>query len=189
MLSNFFFFILILSALGSVRAQERPIDTTTGTIRIHVGKAGILGGAGHEHWVVAPILSGSFDEIHPAINFEVEAAKLKVISDPDLSEDKRLQVQRTMQTEVLASSTFPMIRFQSTEIAKTGDRWNVTGNLTLHGQTHVIRSAVKKNGPFYEGESHFKQTEFGIQPVSVGGKLIKVKDELAIEFKIAPRTR
>ena len=45
--------------------------------------------------------------------------------------------------------------------------------------------AVEKNVEGqYHGETKLKQTDFGIQPVSVGGGTIKVKDELDVEFSI-----
>ena len=37
-------------------AQERAIDTQRSTITIHVGKAGLLSMAAHEHWVSAPVM-------------------------------------------------------------------------------------------------------------------------------------
>jgi hypothetical protein len=43
-------------------AQERPIDAQRSSITIHVGKAGLLSAAAHEHWVNAPIASGAIDE-------------------------------------------------------------------------------------------------------------------------------
>jgi hypothetical protein len=42
--------------------QETAIDTQRSSITIHVGKAGILSAAAHEHWVNAPIASGTVDD-------------------------------------------------------------------------------------------------------------------------------
>lgn len=167
-------------------SAERPIDVAQSTIRIHVGKAGVFSAAGHEHWVAAPIADGKLGEAAPAsISFRVEAAKLKVEEDKSLSADKQAEVQRTMQTQVLESEKYPEIRFRSTSVQQAGrDKWEVRGELSLHGETHPVMTTVQKQQDKYVGRCELKQTEFGIQPVRVGGGVVKVKDQLDIEFSI-----
>ena len=62
----------------------------------------------------------------------------------------------------------------------------MSGNLTLHGQTHPVHVTVKQAGAGgrYEGAAKLKQTAFGIQPISIGGGAVKVKDEVDIAFTI-----
>lgn len=36
----------------------------------------------------------------------------------------------------------------------------------------------------YVGVVQIKQTDFGIQPIKIGGGVIKVKDELEISFRV-----
>jgi hypothetical protein len=43
---------------------------------------------------------------------------------------------------------------------------------------------VRHEGEAYTGSTRLKQTDFGIQPVSVAGGAVKVKDEVEISFKI-----
>ena len=164
-----------------VWAKERPIDPERSTLTIHVGKAGLFSMAGHEHKVSAPLAEGSINDTGEGhIRFRVEAAKLTVLPEKDQAE-----VQKTMQTKVLESDRFPEIRFESAAIEKVAENhWKVQGNLTLHGQTHPASAEVRRNGVSYVGTSTIKQTDFGIQPVSVGGGTVKVKNELAIEFSI-----
>lgn len=59
---------------------------------------------------------------------------------------------------------------------------------TLHGQKKPVSAIVHKQEDYYVGSCRFKQTTFGIHPVSVGG-LVKVKDELDILFAIVPASR
>ena len=40
--------------------------------------------------------------------------------------------------------------------------------------------------PAYVGAAIFRQTQFGIRPVSVAGGAVKVKDEVKIDFAIVP---
>ena len=109
------------------------------------------------------------------------------VLDPEESEDKRAQIQKTMQgPQVLDSDRFPEIRFQSTTVEpKEASRWIVHGNLDLHGQTHPVIVDVTLKDGFYRGSTTLKQTRFGITPVSIAGGTVKVKDEIKVEFEIA----
>jgi polyisoprenoid-binding protein YceI len=180
--------LALVAASGLAIAAERPIDVEHSTIRIHVGKAGLFSAAGHEHWVSAPIAEGNIEEAAPAgVSFRVEARTLKVEEDKSLSAEKQAEVQRTMQTEVLESEKYPEITFQSTSVQETGgNAWQVRGDLTLHGQTRLITTTVQKQQNAYVGHCQLRQTDFGIHPVRVGGGVVKVKDQLDIEFSVVP---
>jgi polyisoprenoid-binding protein YceI len=169
-------------------AAEQPIDVEHSTIRIHVGRSGLFSAVGHEHWVTAPISEGHMDAAAPAqISFRVEARKLKVEEDKRLSAEQQAEVQRTMQIQVLESEQYPQIIFRSTSIRETGaNMWTVRGDLTLHGQTRPIETTVQKHQNAYVGHCQLKQTDFGIHPVRVGGGVVKVKDQLEIEFSVVP---
>ena len=178
---------MIAASLGTARAGT-PIDVEHSTIRIHVGKAGLFSAAGHEHWVAAPIAEGRLQETPPEhVSFRVDARMLKVEEDKSLSVEKQAEVQRTMQTQVLESEQYPEIIFRSTSIQQTSaNNWEVRGDLTLHGQTHSLAAKVEKQQGAYVGRCQFKQTEFGIQPIRVAGGVVKVKDQIDIEFSVVP---
>jgi len=102
-----------------------------------------------------------------------------------LPEKDQAAVQSTMQKNVLESARFPEIRFESTSVERIGDgKWKVTGNLTLHGASGTVTVDVHNESGAYVGEAKIRQTQFGIQPVSVAGGTVKVKDELRINFAI-----
>jgi polyisoprenoid-binding protein YceI len=61
----------------------------------------------------------------------------------------------------------------------------VTGRLTLHGQSRVITFAVVRQEGRYRGDCEIKQRDFGIQPISIAGGTVKVKDEVKIHFDLA----
>ena len=167
-----------------VWGAQRPLDPEHTTFTIHVGKAGLFSMAGHEHRVAAIINEGVLDDSGEGhISFRIDAHKLIVLPEKDQAE-----VQTTMQTKVLESDRFPEIRFESTAVQRLAtDRWKVEGNLMLHGQTHPVIADVHRTGTRYEGKSTIKQTDFGIQPVSVAGGAVKVKNELVIEFSVQPK--
>lgn len=171
-------------------AADQPIDVAHSTLRIHVGKSGLFSAAGHDHWVTAPLAEGSLNESEPAqVWFRVDAGNLTVEHDEKLSPADQAQVQETMQTKVLESAQYPEIRFRSTSVERRGDGiWLVKGDLRLHGQVHSLSTIIHRQADAYVGSCRIKQSDFGIKPVKVGGGMVKVKDELEIEFSIVPKS-
>lgn len=178
--------LILPSLLCALSVLGQPIDTARSSLRIHIGKAGLLSAAGHEHLVTARLLRGALDAGHnPSVSFTVSASSLVVEPDPKLSESDRADVQDTMQTKVLESGKYPRIEFRSTRIMGRGsDTWDVEGDLSLHGVSRPITLVVQKNNGHYVGRTRIKQTDFAIRPVSVGAGLVKVSDEVEIEFDI-----
>lgn len=154
---------------------------------IHVYKTGLFSALGHNHEIGASIDSGKVQPSEsPSVELRVDARKLRVL-DPDASDDTRAQVQKTMLgPDVLDSDRLPEIHFQSTAVEASGaNHWTVRGNLDLHGQSHPVAVDVTLKDGIYRGSAAFKQTEFGIKPVSVAGGTVKIKDEVKIDFEIS----
>jgi polyisoprenoid-binding protein YceI len=172
---------VVLFGTSSLFAAQKQIDPDRSSLRIHVGKTGLLSAAGHEHIVMAPIAEGSIDDGQPShISFRVEAARLAV-----MPEEHQIEVQHSMQESILESSRFPEISFTSEIIQPIGENaWNVSGNLQLHGQTRVIHLSVHKEDGRYIGATTIKQTDYSIQPISALGGAVKVNNELKIDFVI-----
>ena len=170
-------------------AQDTPIDVQRSTITIHVGKAGLLSAAGHDHWIAAPISSGTIREsADPHVEFTVETAKMTVKPDPKVDAKTQAQIQKDMEEMTLETKKFPEITFRSSRIEKLGNgQWKVEGDLSLHGVTKPVRLTAKRSGDSYTARTVLKQTDFGIKPISVGGGMIKVKNEVEIDFQIVPR--
>jgi polyisoprenoid-binding protein YceI len=59
--------------------------------------------------------------------------------------------------------------------------------LSLHGVTKPVSLAVKQTGDSWTTRTVLKQTDFGITPISIGGGMIKVKNEVVIDFQIFAR--
>jgi polyisoprenoid-binding protein YceI len=179
-------------ALGSLllvpraQGQKRAIDVEHSVLRLRVYKTGFFSALGHQHEIAAPIAAGYVDDSeHAAVEFRVEAAKLRVL-DPETSAVDRAKVQKTMETEVLDVAHFPEIRFQSSKVEAAGaGRWEVQGRLTLHGQTQPLLVKVAQFPGEYRGEVTIQQSGFGIVPIRIGGGAVRVKDEIKVEFAIA----
>jgi len=169
-----------------VQTGGRAIDRDHSSLKIHVSKSGFFSAFAHNHDIEAPIASGNVQTTgSPSVELRIDARKLRVL-DPELSESTRAQIQKTMEgPQVLDAERFPEIHFVSSEVeAKGADHWTVTGTLDLHGQSHPVTVDVTLKDGFYRGSASFKQTAFGITPVTVAGGTVKVKDELKLEFAI-----
>ncbi|HEY2845406.1 MAG TPA: YceI family protein [Bryobacteraceae bacterium] len=178
---------LALLAIGGIAAgQDLLIDGTRSTITVHVGKAGLLSAAGHEHWVSAPISSGTIREGPSAsVEFAIQTAKMLVKPDPKVDAKTQAEIQKDMEEMVLETKKFPQIAFHSSHVEKAGDaQWKVDGTLSLHGVSKPVSLTVKRTGDSYSAHAVLKQTDFAMKPITVGGGVIKVKNEVDIDFQI-----
>jgi YceI-like domain len=180
------FVVSTIAATVTLGAESRPIDVERSTLTVLVYKSGVFSAFADDHVIRAPIASGSVSADAPrGVDISVRSGTLTVL-DPKLASGKRAEIQtRMLGPEVLDSAKFPEIVFASTSIEPAGaDRWTVTGRLTIHGVTRpTTLSVVQKDGR-YRGTLVLKQRDFGIEPISIVGGTVKVKDELKIEFDI-----
>jgi len=185
-------YLLLTASLltSSALAAERAIDPAASTLTVKVWKSGLFSAFAHNHEISAPITSGTVSDGDQArVKFVVNARAMKVL-DPEASASTRAEVEHNMLSDqVLDTQQFPEIAFESTNVQPAGnDAYTVSGNLTLHGETRPVRVAVKRAGPAkYEGRAKLKQTTFDIQPITIGGGAVKVKDEIDITFTIILR--
>ena len=178
-------------AAAPLVAQEKAIDRQRSTITIHVGKSGLLSAAAHDHTINAPISSGTIssgsilESGTPHIEFRVETAKMTVKPDPKIDAKDQATIQTHMEEMTLETKKFPEITFRSSRVQKLADgQWKVDGDLSLHGVTKAVSLTVKQTGESWTTHTVLKQTDFGINPISIGGGMIKVKNEVEIDFQI-----
>lgn len=166
----------------------REIDIQKSVMTVRVFKSGLFSAFGHDHEISAPIQQGRLSESDRSVELIVDARQMRVM-DKDVSEKDRAEIQETMLgPKVLDTGQFPEIRFRSSTVEPAGEgRWMVSGNLTLHGQTRPVKLEVQGKNGHYQGVAQLKQRDFGIEPVSVGGGAVKVKNELRVEFDIVAK--
>jgi len=192
-LSTLAFYTVVVVAAGPLlaqeKAQEKAIDTQRSSITVHVGKSGLLSAAAHDHTISAPISSGSIvDSGAQRIEFRIETAKMLVKPDPKVDAKDQATIQTHMEEMTLETKRFPEITFRSSRVQKMADgQWKVDGDLSLHGVTKAVSLSVKQEGDSWTTHTVLKQTDFGIQPLSIGGGVIKVKNEVNIDFQIFAR--
>jgi len=195
--------LLVLAADRPASAAPRTyvIDAAASAVRVHVGKSGVFGFAGHTHDVVAARFEGrvqadpeDLGRSSVELSFEVSGLKVSAEGEPEGDAPK---VQDVMTgPKVLDVARFPAIRFRSQQVSgrKVAEgvyELQVTGELSLHGVARTItvpvRVEVAGNSLTASGKATLGQKAFGIEPVSAGGGTVKVKNELGIEFKLVGR--
>ena len=157
----------VLPAALWATAAASEIDTQRSVMTVRVFKSGVFSAFGHEHEISAPISDGKFSETDRSVDLTVDARQMRVM-DKDVSEKDRAEIQGNMLgPKVLDTGQFPEIRFRSTAVEPAGKgRWAVTGDLTLHGQTHPLKLEVRVQNGHYQGSAQLKQRDFGIEPIS-----------------------
>jgi polyisoprenoid-binding protein YceI len=177
------FFASTLWAAEAAAPKTVDIDRSVMTVRVF--KAGLFSAFGHEHEISAPIQQGSFTEGDPSAELTVDARKLRVM-DKDVSDKDRAEIQQTMLgPKVLDSEKYTEIHFRSTQVDRLGEgKWIVHGDLTMHGQTRPVKAELEGQNGHYRGRAVLKQKDFDITPVVVGGGVVKVRNEVRVEFEI-----
>lgn len=181
------FFLLLSLTACLAAAQSAPVDAARSKLTIHVEKSGLFSAFAHNHVIEAPIASGQLDPDKRSVTLTFNAKEMKVL-DPDVKESEVAEIDQTMKSEkVLDVARFPEIRFTSTAITpQAGDRYQVRGDLTLHGVTKPVELPITMANGRYTGSIKMRQTDFGIAPVSIAGGTVKVKDVIEIVFEIVP---
>jgi polyisoprenoid-binding protein YceI len=175
------------------------IDVGMSRFTVRAFATGLFSSLGHNPTLAIRDYTGeaTFVSSNPeqsAIRVSVKPASLTVTDD--VSQKDRSDIENRMNQDVLETSSYPEIVFESSSVVanKLGDEryaTNVTGNLTLHGITRQekISAQVSVTGDVLRayGEFTLRQSDYGIKLVSVAGGTLKVKDEVKITFDFTAR--
>lgn len=191
---------LVVPAAAGQRAYA--VVPAESQVLVHVGRAGLLKFAGHEHEVAAPVAAGeviadSEDLARSSVTVAFEAAMLRVTGRGEPAKDVPKVQEKMLGPDVLDVARHPAIHFRSTAVsgrAAGPGRWDlqVSGDLTLRGITRrvTLPLAVEASAERLTaiGQTVIRHTDYGMKPVSVAG-VVKVKNELTLEFRIVGQAR
>ena len=175
------------------------IDVATSRFTVRAFATGLFSSFGHNPTLAIRGYTGEATFVpsnleQSSVRISVQSASLEVTDD--VSQKDRTDIENKMRQEVLETSRYPEIIFESTQVAanKLGeDRYaaNVTGNLTLHGTTRreMISAQISLTGDTLRayGEFTLRQSDYAIKLVSVAGGTLKVKDEVKLAFDFTAR--
>ncbi|HVC10314.1 MAG TPA: YceI family protein [Burkholderiales bacterium] len=190
----------------SPSAARFAVDPQASEIRVLVYRAGPLARFGHDHVVIGRVrgeiragasaaTSGFRLEI-PVASFQVDPPAERAEEGAEFAEPVSAQAREgtrhnMLGAGVLDAAHYPLIRIESLSLA--GPRWNptVTARVTLRGATRDLRfpAAVFERHDTLTVIAQFRldQTEFGIQPFSILGGGLRVRDALDIRLRIVAR--
>jgi len=180
-------------------AGHYTIDPGMSRFTVRAFASGVFSAFGHNPTIAIRDFSGEadFDPAtleNAALRVKINAGSLAVTND--ISDKDRREIEQTMSQEVLETTRYPEIVFESSNVSasRAGDGQyfiNLVGNLSLHGVTNSqpVSAQVTVNGKMLRahGEFSLRQTAYGIKLVSVAGGALKLKDDLKFTFEIVAR--
>lgn len=191
-----FLLLAPLAPAGAAETSYRVVEAKS-SVRVHVGKSGLLSFAGHLHDVLAPVQGAVIANPEKLEASSVEltftSARLTVSPEGEPKGDVPKVEQVMRGPSVLDAVRFPEIRFHSKTVTGRAHspmnfELEVTGDLSLHGVTREItvplRATLEGNTLIATGRVTLAHDQFGMKPVTAGGGTVKVANEIRIEFRI-----
>jgi polyisoprenoid-binding protein YceI len=182
------------------KARAYVIDIAQSQVAVTLTQEGFIARRYATHRIEVKNFSGRIeapekDETQIAVEVEAETKSLTNV-DPEMSEFERKEFHGILNNTVLESDKHPKIKFVSASISdarKSGETRSFTlnGDLTLRGVTKQVSFPVNvtmtKEQLRATGEAKLKQTDFGITPYSGKLGMIKIGDEVKINFAIVAK--
>lgn len=179
-------------------AADWKLDPSHSELTVHVFKSGLFSGFLHDHLFVPGQwqASAKFDPAHVEelkAELTVAVGSLKDTEQKLSPEDRSKVEAQVAGPEVLDAKRFPEIRFMAERMkvsARKPDELEgiLYGRLSLHGVTHSIDVPVhawkRGDAQLVLGKVFFKQSEFGIAPLSKAGGAISVEDRVLVDFSL-----
>ena len=171
------------------------IDSLHSLVIIEVHRAGVLSRLGHDHVVASRNVNGYASMSAGVADLYVPLDKL-VVDEPGLRTAAGFNTQpsqqdiegtrRNMLTRTLDTGHFP---YALIHVARAdADRQNLQVMITLHGMMRSYEVPAQfetvPGGISVAGRMSFKQSDFGITPLSVLGGALRVQDQLDLRFHI-----
>ena len=188
---------LFLLAAGALCAQPVPYalqPAADSRFALSVEKTGLF--SGRSHVFEFQRFSGRilFDRAAPGrseVEFTIDAASA-ICKDSWVSEKDRAKILMFMLRNMLDAERHPSLTFRSSSVVKKGDRsFEVAGNLVVRGiekPTKVMVTVDDDQGALQSvrGQAVVRLTAYGLKPPRSVLAVIGTKDEMTVEFRLAP---
>jgi polyisoprenoid-binding protein YceI len=188
-----------------VEASLYRIDSSTSEVHILVYRGGPLARLGHNHvmlsrevtgevWLADAIERSAFTLHMPVETLIIDDPQARGSEGPDfpieVPDDAKQGTRKNMlSAAVLDAAQYRTVELRSIAISGTRTAPQLTLAVTIKDQTREVNVPIsvryEQNRLLATGEFAAKQTDFGIQPFSVGLGALQVVDELRIKFKVS----
>ena len=177
------------------------INTDESEVMIYVYRGGVLSKMGHDHVVISR-------DVHGFALLSEEADKAKadlyvplktlIVDEPsvrvqagfgsNLSESAISGTRHNMLEKVLEAESYPYVFIHTEVDGGIYKQQIVRVDMTLHGVTRTLTVPVEiersKKKLAIHGKMLLRQSDFGIEPFSVFGGALRVKDEVVLSFRL-----
>jgi polyisoprenoid-binding protein YceI len=187
------------TSTGQTSASVRyVIDTRASQFTVQAFAGGLISAVAHSpkiairDWTGVVQMSSTLDSL--SLKVQVKSSSLEVLDE--LPDSDRREIHRVMNREVLESTQFPEVIYDSTQVAveKLKDdlyRLNVRGRLNLHGvsndQDIIAQVSLAVDSARAYGSFTLLQSDYNIRIASIAGGTLKLQDELKFYFYVVAR--
>ena len=182
----------------AVQPGRHQLGPEHGRIILRTSRDGLAATAGHDLTIEAVRWSGLLvvnEDLSPAdLDVHIDMGALVVREGTGgvkpLSDRDRREIAVTAR-KTLAAVRYPEAVFAANTFAPGADGGaggEITGTLTLHGETRPLRLRVSQTGPDrYHAEATVVQTDYGIKPYSGFLGALRVRDavEVAVDVDLS----
>ncbi len=179
--------------------QKFVIDAAASRFTVKAVATGMTAGLGHNPTIAIREFSGQVEFEPETLNAASVAVTVKSNSlrvQDEMRDDDRRMLERIMNEEVLVSSKYPEVIFQSGDIKaiKMSEgvyKAEIHGKLTLNGvtcrQDVTVQVALGPYNLRANGNFEIRQSEFDIRKISVANGALSLRDELKFAFFIVAK--
>ena len=167
---------------------------------VHVGRGGAMQRLGHEHAVASEDLQGLVaigaepatsraDIVFPIRNLVVDRHEYRqrLALDTEPSADDIAGTYTNM-LKVLEPELYPWATMQAQIVSMDGNQATLSVSVTLHGSAFEyllpVELYIDRERVEVSGSTTIRHSDFAIAPFTAAGGLLRVADELGIEFHL-----
>ncbi len=166
------------------------VDAASAQCLVFTYKEGLLSAVAHD--LKLQVTRFTVDIADSAVTAEFATDSLRVLhalrdgreDASALSDGDRRKIEKNIVEDVLSAARYPTIRFASTSVAKNAAGFEVSGELTLHGQRRPLRAQVRREGSRLVTEVVLNQPEFGIKPYTAMLGALRIRPDVRIELSV-----
>ena len=182
-------------------ADVYRIETAESYVLVRVGRAGRMKNLGHDHVIASENVEGlvMLHDDHAESRADLLIPlQLLIVDKTEYREQMGLEgemtesaidgTSRNMQDKVLESEIYPWVQISARFTPAQSDPPMLDVSVTLHGATFEYRVPVdlqiEPDRLVIKGKMTMQHADFGLTPFSAAGGLIKVAEQLELQFML-----